>query len=75
MLIVLKRLTASFGEGGSAFNTIPSYLELGGTITILPTEGLQCLRRRLKEVRFQFQLLGKQTTFRTHVSCNRDISW
>ncbi|XP_022722711.1 IAA-amino acid hydrolase ILR1-like 3 [Durio zibethinus] len=43
-------LSVTFIRGGSAFNVIPPYVEFGGTLRSLTTEGLHNLRQRLKEV-------------------------
>lgn len=43
-------LSITYVRGGTAFNIIPSHVEFGGTLRSLTTEGLQWLRRRLKEV-------------------------
>lgn len=43
-------LSVTYVRGGTAFNVIPSYVELGGTLRSLTNEGLQWLRQRLKEV-------------------------
>ncbi|XWS61438.1 hypothetical protein CRYUN_Cryun07bG0125600 [Craigia yunnanensis] len=43
-------LSVTFIRGGSAFNVIPPYVEFGGTLRSLTTEGLHNLQKRLKEV-------------------------
>ncbi|XP_022722722.1 IAA-amino acid hydrolase ILR1-like 3 isoform X1 [Durio zibethinus] len=43
-------LSVTYIRGGSAFNVIPSYVEFGGTLRSLSTEGLHKLQQRLKEV-------------------------
>ncbi|KAG4150334.1 hypothetical protein ERO13_D04G000015v2 [Gossypium hirsutum] len=43
-------LSVTFIRGGSAFSVIPSYVEFGGTLRSLTTEGLHKLQQRLKEV-------------------------
>ncbi|XVE58243.1 hypothetical protein DITRI_Ditri04bG0154600 [Diplodiscus trichospermus] len=43
-------LSVTFIRGGSSFNVIPSYVEFGGTLRSLTTEGLHKLEWRLKEV-------------------------
>ncbi|XWS48670.1 hypothetical protein CRYUN_Cryun13aG0096000 [Craigia yunnanensis] len=43
-------LSVTYIRGGSAFNVIPSYVEFGGTLRSLTTEGLHKLQQRLKEV-------------------------
>ncbi|XVF10205.1 hypothetical protein REPUB_Repub07fG0162600 [Reevesia pubescens] len=42
-------LSVTFIRGGSAFNVIPPYVEFGGTLRSLTTEGLHTLQHRLKE--------------------------
>lgn len=49
---LLKVLSVTYVRGGTAFNVIPSYVEFGGTLRSLTTEGLYQLRRRLKDVYF-----------------------
>ncbi|XVF51116.1 hypothetical protein PTKIN_Ptkin04bG0158600 [Pterospermum kingtungense] len=43
-------VSVTFIRGGSIFNVIPPYVEFGGTLRSLTTEGLNNLRQRLKEV-------------------------
>ncbi|KAK6250838.1 hypothetical protein SCA6_004843 [Theobroma cacao] len=43
-------LSVTLIRGGSAFNTIPPYVEFGGTLRSLTTDGLHKLQQRLKEV-------------------------
>ncbi|XP_021275653.1 IAA-amino acid hydrolase ILR1-like 5 [Herrania umbratica] len=43
-------LSVTFIRGGSAFNLIPPYVEFGGTLRSLTTDGLHKLQQRLKEV-------------------------
>ncbi|KAK8686480.1 hypothetical protein V6N13_125505 [Hibiscus sabdariffa] len=43
-------LSVTYIKGGSAFNVIPSYVEFGGSLRSLTTEGLYKLQQRLKEV-------------------------
>ncbi|GMI75603.1 IAA-leucine-resistant (ILR1)-like 3 [Hibiscus trionum] len=43
-------LSVTYIRGGSAFNVIPSYVEFGGSLRSLTTEGLYKLQQRLKEV-------------------------
>lgn len=46
----LKVLSVTYVRGGTALDTIPPYVEFGGTLRSLTTEGLHHLRQRLKEV-------------------------
>lgn len=43
-------LSVTYVRGGSALNIIPPYVELGGTLRSLTTEGLKRLQQRVKEV-------------------------
>ncbi|XP_071732573.1 IAA-amino acid hydrolase ILR1-like 5 [Rutidosis leptorrhynchoides] len=43
-------LSVTYVKGGSALNVIPSYVEIGGTLRSLTTQGLQRLQQRVKEV-------------------------
>ncbi|XP_059628911.1 IAA-amino acid hydrolase ILR1-like 5 [Cornus florida] len=43
-------LSVTYVRGGTALNVIPSYVELGGTLRSLTTEGLIQLQQRVKEV-------------------------
>ncbi|KAE8719676.1 IAA-amino acid hydrolase ILR1-like 1 [Hibiscus syriacus] len=43
-------LSITYIRGGSAFNVIPSYVEFGGSLRSLTTEGLYKLQQRMKEV-------------------------
>ncbi|KAK2637332.1 hypothetical protein Ddye_032124 [Dipteronia dyeriana] len=43
-------LSVTFLRGGTASNVVPSYVEFGGTLRSLTTEGLKQLQKRLKEV-------------------------
>ncbi|KAG5558940.1 hypothetical protein RHGRI_008776 [Rhododendron griersonianum] len=43
-------LSVTYVRGGTALNVIPPYVELGGTLRSLTTEGLHQLRHRVKEV-------------------------
>ncbi|GLU21350.1 hypothetical protein SLE2022_374950 [Rubroshorea leprosula] len=43
-------LSVTYVRGGAALNVIPGYIEFGGTLRSLTTEGLYKLRQRLKEV-------------------------
>ncbi|CAL0305373.1 unnamed protein product [Lupinus luteus] len=43
-------VSITFVKGGTALNVIPSYVEFGGTLRSLTTDGLYHLRKRLKEV-------------------------
>ncbi|XP_059459289.1 IAA-amino acid hydrolase ILR1-like 5 isoform X2 [Corylus avellana] len=43
-------LSVTYVRGGTALDTIPPYVEFGGTLRSLTTEGLHHLRQRLKEV-------------------------
>ncbi|KAM5557826.1 IAA-amino acid hydrolase ILR1-like 5 [Rosa sericea] len=43
-------LSVTYVRGGTASNVIPAYVEFGGTLRSLTTEGLYQLMRRLKEV-------------------------
>ncbi|XP_076948215.1 IAA-amino acid hydrolase ILR1-like 3 [Bidens hawaiensis] len=43
-------LSVTYVKGGGAFNVIPEYVEFGGTLRSLTTEGLQHLQQRVKEV-------------------------
>ncbi|KAD2392971.1 hypothetical protein E3N88_39948 [Mikania micrantha] len=43
-------LSVTYVKGGGALNVIPTYVELGGTLRSLTTEGLQHLQQRVKEV-------------------------
>ncbi|KAE9464623.1 hypothetical protein C3L33_03420, partial [Rhododendron williamsianum] len=47
---LLKVLSVTYVRGGTALNVIPPYVELGGTLRSLTTEGLHQLRHRVKEV-------------------------
>ncbi|GAB2264988.1 IAA-amino acid hydrolase ILR1-like 5 [Dionaea muscipula] len=42
-------LSVTYVNGGMAFSVIPPYVEFGGTLRSLSTEGLQWLQRRVKE--------------------------
>nr|GEW49099.1 IAA-amino acid hydrolase ILR1-like 5 [Tanacetum cinerariifolium] len=44
------RLSVTYVTGGGALNVIPPYVELGETLRIRKTEGVQRLHQRLKEV-------------------------
>lgn len=46
----LKVLSVTYVRGGTAFNIIPPFVEFGGTLRSLTTEGLYQLQKRLKEV-------------------------
>ncbi|KAL5738843.1 hypothetical protein ACOSP7_031604 [Xanthoceras sorbifolium] len=43
-------LSVTYVRGGTALNVVPSYVEFGGTLRSLTTEGLKQLQKRLKEV-------------------------
>ncbi|KAL9999897.1 putative peptidase M20, dimerization domain, bacterial exopeptidase dimerization [Helianthus debilis subsp. tardiflorus] len=43
-------VSVTYVKGGEALNVIPAYVELGGTLRSLTTEGLQRLQQRVKEV-------------------------
>lgn len=43
-------LSVTYVRGGAALNVIPPYVEFGGTLRSLTTEGLHRLQQRLKEV-------------------------
>ncbi|XP_065872123.1 IAA-amino acid hydrolase ILR1-like 5 [Euphorbia lathyris] len=43
-------LSVTYVRGGSSLNVIPPYVEFGGTLRSLTTEGLHRLQRRLREV-------------------------
>ncbi|KAI3735483.1 hypothetical protein L6452_14982 [Arctium lappa] len=43
-------LSVTYVRGGEAFNVISPYVELGGTLRSLTTQGLQHLQQRVKEV-------------------------
>ncbi|KAK2972803.1 hypothetical protein RJ640_028331 [Escallonia rubra] len=43
-------LSVTYVRGGTASNIIPSYVEIGGTLRSLTTEGLHQLQHRVKEV-------------------------
>lgn len=43
-------LSVTYVRGGTASNVIPPYVELGGTLRSLTTEGLRQLQQRVKEV-------------------------
>ncbi|KAF3963717.1 hypothetical protein CMV_011925 [Castanea mollissima] len=43
-------LSVTYIRGGTTLDTIPTYVEFGGTMRSLTTEGLHLLRQRLKEV-------------------------
>lgn len=43
-------LSVTYVRGGTAFNIIPPFVEFGGTLRSLTTEGLYQLQKRLKEV-------------------------
>ncbi|KAF7148146.1 hypothetical protein RHSIM_Rhsim03G0217000 [Rhododendron simsii] len=47
---LLKVLSVTYVRGGTALNIIPPYVELGGTLRSLTTEGLHQLQHRVKEV-------------------------
>ncbi|CAK9158258.1 unnamed protein product [Ilex paraguariensis] len=43
-------LSVTFVRGGTASNVIPPYVEIGGTLRSLTTEGLHVLQQRVKEI-------------------------
>ncbi|GKC85628.1 IAA-amino acid hydrolase ILR1-like protein 5, partial [Tanacetum coccineum] len=43
-------LSVTYVKGGGALNVIPPYVELGGTLRCLTTEGLLRLQQRVKEL-------------------------
>ncbi|XP_050251895.1 IAA-amino acid hydrolase ILR1-like 5 isoform X2 [Quercus robur] len=43
-------LSVTYVRGGTTLDTIPTYVEIGGTLRSLTTEGMHQLRQRLKEV-------------------------
>ncbi|KDP37575.1 hypothetical protein JCGZ_08266 [Jatropha curcas] len=43
-------LSVTYVRGGTALNVIPPYVQFGGTLRSLTTEGLHRLQRRMKEV-------------------------
>lgn len=43
-------LSVTYVRGGTTWNVIPPYVEIGGTLRSLTTEGLNTLQRRVKEV-------------------------
>ncbi|KAF2299555.1 hypothetical protein GH714_032537 [Hevea brasiliensis] len=43
-------LSVTYVKGGTALNVIPPYVEFGGTLRSLTTEGLHQLQRRMKQV-------------------------
>ncbi|XP_075647575.1 IAA-amino acid hydrolase ILR1-like 5 [Castanea sativa] len=43
-------LSVTYVKGGTTLDTIPTYVEIGGTLRTLTTEGMHQLRQRLKEV-------------------------
>lgn len=49
----LKVLSVTYVRAGTELNVIPPYVEFGGTLRSLTTEGLYQLRKRLNEVRNQ----------------------
>lgn len=45
-----KVLSVTYVRGGTASNVIPPYVEIGGTLRSLTTEGLHRLQQRVTEV-------------------------
>ncbi|KAL6963376.1 IAA-amino acid hydrolase ILR1-like 5 [Sarracenia purpurea var. burkii] len=62
-------LSVTYVRGGTAWNIIPSYVELGGTLRSLTTEGLHQLQQRVKEV-----IEGQAAVHRcsAHVEINKE---
>ena len=53
----MQVLSVTYVRGGGALNVIPLYVELGGTLRSLTTEGLLRLQQRVKEVFSIFRIL------------------
>ncbi|CAL5367824.1 unnamed protein product [Camellia sinensis] len=62
-------LSVTYVRGGTAYNIIPSYVELGGTLRSLTTEGLHQLQQRVKEV-----IRGQAAVHRckAHIEINKE---
>ncbi|KAI8028868.1 IAA-amino acid hydrolase ILR1-like 3 [Camellia lanceoleosa] len=62
-------LSVTYVRGGTAYNIIPSYVELGGTLRSLTTEGLHQLQQRVKEV-----IKGQAAVHRckAHIEINKE---
>lgn len=75
-------LSVTYVRGGTALNVIPPYVELGGTLRSLTTEGLHRLRQRIKEViekqaavhRCKAYVDLKETEFPPYPACTNDES-
>lgn len=49
-VVVFKVLSVTYVKGGDAYDRTPSFVEFGGTLRSLTTEGLERLQRRVEEV-------------------------
>ncbi|XP_073282338.1 IAA-amino acid hydrolase ILR1-like 5 [Primulina huaijiensis] len=73
-------LSVTFVRGGTALNVIPQYVEFGGTLRSLTTEGLHQLQQRVKEViegqatvhRCKAHVDMKEAEFPTYPACVND---
>ncbi|KAK6787866.1 hypothetical protein RDI58_016391 [Solanum bulbocastanum] len=73
-------LSVTYVRGGSASNVIPSYVEFGGTLRSLTTEGLFQLQKRVKEViegqaavhRCKAYIDMKEEDFPAYPACTND---
>ncbi|XP_073144160.1 IAA-amino acid hydrolase ILR1-like 3 [Henckelia pumila] len=73
-------LSVTFVRAGTALNVIPQYVEFGGTLRSLTTEGLHQLQQRVKEVvegqatvhRCKAHVDMKQAEFPTYPACVND---
>ncbi|WCJ27568.1 IAA-amino acid hydrolase ILR1 [Euphorbia peplus] len=61
-------VSVTYVRGGSALNVIPPYVEFGGTLRSLTTEGLHRLQQRLKEV-----IEGQARVHRCNAYINMEI--
>ncbi|KAL3335766.1 hypothetical protein AABB24_031804 [Solanum stoloniferum] len=76
----LNVLSVTYVRGGSASNVIPSYVEFGGTLRSLTTEGLFQLQKRVKEViegqaavhRCKAYIDMKEEDFPAYPACTND---
>lgn len=50
LLLLWKVLSVTYVKGGVAYDFTPSFVEFGGTLRSLTTEGLHKLQRRVEEV-------------------------
>jgi len=48
--VFLKVLSITYVKGGGAYDTTPPFVEFGGTLRSLTTEGLYKLQKRVEEV-------------------------